>query len=156
MSLSVFERICAMLDTAGVVYELSHHAPVITSEEASRVRGVDMHTGAKALVMRTDKTKQYVLFVLPADLRLDKKKVKVLIGESVSFADDPATVTGCVRGSVPPFGSALGLTTYCDQRLADNLKINFNAGSLTDSVQMKYEDYLALERPKVVDIAEVP
>lgn len=152
--MSVFERICAKLDAAHVVYDRSHHAPVVTSEDAARVRGVDMRTGAKALVMQTDKTKRHILFVLPADLRLDKKKVKALIGESVSFAADPEVVTECVRGSVPPFGSVLGLVTYCDQRLAENEKINFNAGSLTDSICMSYPDYLATEAPHIVDIAE--
>jgi hypothetical protein len=39
--------------------------------------------------------------------------------------------------------------------LADNEYINFNAAKLTDSIQMKYADYLAVEKPNVVDIAEV-
>ena len=153
-SLSVFERIRAKLDEAGIVYCLAHHVPVVTSEEAARVRGVDLHSGAKALVMQGDKSKKHVLLVLPADLRLDKKKVKMVLGESVSFAADPVTVTSCVRGSVPPFGSVLGLPTYCDQRLSENEVINFNAGSLTDSIRMRCEDYLRLECPRVVDIVE--
>jgi Ala-tRNA(Pro) deacylase len=55
---------------------------------------------------------------------------------------------------VPPFGSVVGLSTYCDQRLAENDSINFNAGSLTDSIRMQYEDYVKVEQPQLVDISD--
>lgn len=152
---SVFERICLKLDEVGVKYELEHHAPVVTSEEAARARGVSLHSGAKALVMQGKKTKKYVLFVMPADRRFDKHKAKQIVGEEVGFASDPVTVTGCVKGSVPPFGSVFGLPTYCDPGLADNELINFNAGTLTDSVRMRYEDYVKIEQPRIVDFVEV-
>lgn len=151
---SVYERICAALDAARVVYTTETHAPVVTSEDAARIRGVSMHTGAKALVMQGKSSKKPMLFVMPADLRLGKQKAKQLVGEEVAFAADPVTVTGCVKGSVPPFGSLLGLATYCDRRLADNEFINFNAGSLTNSIRLSYEEYLRVEKPMLVDITE--
>ncbi len=46
---------------------------------------------------------------------------------------------------MPPFGSVLGLQTYADEGLEDVL--NFNIGLLTESLQMKKEDYLKLENP---------
>ncbi len=153
-SSSPFERILAKLDAHQVAYTLFTHPPVTTSEEAARIRGVDLKTGAKALVMEGEKTGKQVLFVMPAHLRLDKKKVKALFEEGFLFAKDPEVVTGCVKGSVPPFGSTVGLITYCDQRLAENEYINFNAGKLTESIQIKYMDYLAVEKPNVVDITE--
>ncbi len=155
MSSSVFERIKTKLDAAGIVYTLEQHEPVITSQDAARVRGVSLHSGAKALVMQGKKSGQHWLFVMPADLRLDKKKAEALVGEPITFAADPVAVTGCVKGSVPPFGSVLELTTYCDKRLSENELINFNAGSLTDSIRMKCIDYLEQEKPHVVDIVEV-
>lgn len=113
-----------------------------------------MHEGAKALVLRGSKTKQHWLFVMPADLRLDSRKVQAIVGEKVSFATSPQEVTGCVPGSVPPLGSVIGLKTYVDTRLAENDVIHFNAGSLTDSVSMKYSDYVAIEQPTIGDITE--
>ncbi|MBI1908412.1 hypothetical protein HYS28_03275 [Candidatus Uhrbacteria bacterium] len=117
------------------------------------MRNVPMHAGAKALVMRGKKTGAHWLFVMPADLRLDTKKAQAVVGEPVCFAPEPEEVTGCVKGSVPPFGSAIGLKTYCDTRLAENETIHFNAGSLTDSVSMRYHDYVAIEQPTLVEIA---
>lgn len=151
--MSVYEIIIARLDENDVTYHAQHHVPTVTSEEAARVRGVSMHAGAKALVLRGKKSDRHWLFVLPADLRFDAAKAKAIVGEAVTFAQDPETVTGCVRGSVPPLGSIIGLKTYCDRRLAENEDIHFNAGSLTDSVTMKYADYVRIEKPEIVDIA---
>lgn len=152
--MTVYEKIIAKLDEAGVPYQTQHHEATITSEDASRVRGVSMHAGAKALVLRGKKTDGHFLFVMPADLRFDAKKAKALVGEAVTFASEPEAVTGCVRGSVPPLGSVVGLKTYCDAKLAENEDIHFNAGSLTDSVTMKYADYVRIEQPSIVDITE--
>ena len=152
--MTVFEKIKQKLTEAGCEFKTAHHEPTRTSEDAARIRGVDLHSGAKALVLRGNKSKQHWLFVLPADLRLDSKKVREIVGEAVSFASDPETVTQCVPGSVPPFGSVIGLKTYCDPRLAESSEINFNAGSLTDSINMAYQDYIAIEQPMLVVIGE--
>lgn len=152
--MSVHEKIKALLDDAGVTYKTEHHDPTITSADAARIRGSDLHAGAKALVIRGSKSGNHFLCVMPADLRMSSKKVTALIGEKFSFAPEPEAVTGCVRGSVPPLGSVVGLKTYCDARLAESDIINFNAGSLTDSIEMKYSDYIAIEKPEVVDITE--
>ncbi len=151
-SMSVFESIKKTLDEKGIVYSVTHHEAVRTSEEAARARGVSLHSGAKALVLYGNKKKMHWLFVLPADMQLDSKKARLLVGDNVSFAMDVEKVVDCVRGSVPPFGSLIGLQTYCDAHLAENEEINFNAGSLTDSIKMKYADYIAVEQPTIADI----
>ncbi len=148
------DQITARLDAAGIVYNLSHHDPTRTSEDAARVRGVSLHAGAKAIVVKGKKTDTHYLFVMPADLKLDNGKAKAAVGEAVGFASDVEAVTGCVPGSVPPFGSVIGLKTFMDPRLGENEKINFNAGSLTDSIDMRYEDYVAIEKPTIVEIAK--
>lgn len=152
--MGVFDKIKKLLDARKIAYQTFHHEPTRTSQDAARIRGVDLHSGAKALVLRGSKSQRHWLFVIPADLRLASKKVKALVGENTSFATDPAAVTGCVPGSVPPLGSVVGLKTYCDARLQENEEINFNAGSLTDSIRMRYADYVAIEAPQLVDISE--
>ncbi len=152
--MSVYEKIIAALEAHGCAYKTQHHEPTPTSQDAARVRGVELHAGAKALVVRGDKTGMFYLFVMPADLKLDGPSVRALIGERISFAQDPLAVTGCVPGSVPPFGSILGLQTYADSRLAENETIHFNAGSLTDSVSMPYSAYIEIENPIIAKIAK--
>lgn len=154
MNESVHAKILALLDSHGVKYDRQHHEAVTTSADAARVRGVSMHAGAKALVIQGRKSGTHWLCVMPADLRFADKKFEALVGEKVSFAKAPEDVTGCVKGSVPPFGSVLGLKTWCDRRLAENDIIHFNAGSLTDSVTMPYADYARIEKPEFIDITE--
>ena len=154
MSTPTYNKIIQTLDAHGCVYETQHHEPTLTSEIASRVRGVSMYSGAKAIVTHGDKTGAHYLFVMPADMKLWGSAAKRACGESVGFAQNPEEVTGCVPGSVPPFGSLLDLKTFVDPHLAENEIIHFNAGSLTDSVSMRYEDWLTIEKPTVVEIAK--
>ena len=140
------------LDDANVEYHHEVHDPVRTSEEASQVRGVPLSSGAKAIVLRGSKTKQHYLAVIPADRRLNSKAIKELIGEKVSFALDVDDSINCVPGSVPPFGSVIGLATYADEALEEVL--NFNIGLLTESVRMSKKDYVLIEQPTMGQFSE--
>lgn len=62
MKLNVFEKILALLEQHHVPYKLTEHESVRTSEEAARLRGVDLKTGAKAMIVR-GKDEEYYLFV---------------------------------------------------------------------------------------------
>lgn len=151
---SVFEQIEQLLTRQGVEFGVLRHAPVYTSEEAAAVRGVALASGAKALVCKGDEG--YLMFVLPADRKLDSKGVRrERKWKSLRFADRDEVVelTGLAPGSIPPFGSLFGLPTICDTRLADNERINFNAGDHSISVSMRYEDYLLVERPELAAVA---
>ena len=58
--------------------------------------------------------------------------------------------TGCVNGAVPPFGTLFDAHTYVDNSLVEQGEtMNFNAGLRTHSIQIKVQDYLAVENPKL-------
>ena len=146
--MSVFDRLTALLDEARVTYVVTRHAPVRTSEEAAQVRGTPLSSGAKALVCKADQ--RFVLFVMPADRRLDSAAVRRTLGiRSLRFAtpEEVSQLTGLPPGAIPPFGALFGLPTYCDQAIADEATINFNAGDRAISVAMAARDYLVVERP---------
>ena len=150
----VFEQLKGALSSAGIVFTETHHRPVYTSAEAAEVRGVPLHSGAKALILKGDEG--FVMAVLPADLSLHGRALRKVLGSSrLRFAtkEEVAEITGLTPGSIPPFGSLFDLATICDERLAENERINFNAGSHSDSVQMSYADYVAYESPRVATIA---
>ncbi len=147
---SVFDRVEKLLKSQKLPFSVALHKPVYTSEEAAEVRGVPLSTGAKALICKGED--QFVMFVIPADRKLDSKQVRRLCGwRKLRFAnrDEVLALTGLTPGSIPPFGSLFGLTTFCDQKLGENTTINFNAGDHTISVSMKYTDYFEAERPEV-------
>ena len=51
-------------------------------------------------------------------------------------------LTGLSKGAVPPFGRLFGLRTIYDESLLDVDRVNFNAGSHTNSVSMRREDMI--------------
>lgn len=149
-TMTVFDRLVALLDHHGVAYDVLRHAPVFTSEEAARVRGTTLASGAKALVCRADD--RFVLFVLPGDRRLDGRRVRKATGcRRLRFAtqDEMMALTGLAPGSIPPFGQLFGLATCCDAALGAEARINFNAGDHAISLSLAYDDYARVERPAV-------
>lgn len=151
----VFTRLSHQLNTAGVKFDVLRHEPVYTSEEAARVRGTQLASGAKALVCKMDDN--VVIFVIPADRKLASREIRRQFGaKSLRFADrdEVLAITGLAPGSIPPFGSLFGLATYCDTRLGEHERINFNAGDHAISISLAYADYIAVEQPRVGTFAE--
>ncbi len=152
---TVFDRIEELLNSREVCFEVLRHAPVFTSIEAAQVRGTPLASGAKALVCKADGN--FVMIVLPADRKLASKAIRAALGwKSLRFAerDEVLELTGLAPGSIPPFGSLFGLQTYCDERLSEHERINFNAGDHAISVCLAYADYKLAEQPILGQFAE--
>jgi Ala-tRNA(Pro) deacylase len=155
MRKSVFEHVEDLLNRHGIDFQVLRHEPVYTSEEAAKVRGTPLASGAKALVCKGGD--HFVMFVVPADRRLDSNAVRrAKDWRKLRFAtrEEVLELTGLAPGSIPPFGSLFGLPTYCDERLGDNDAINFNAGDHRLSVSMRYADYLVAESPELGKFAK--
>ncbi len=154
---SVLSRLAASLGAAGIAFTRTRHRPVYTSAEAAEVRGASLHSGAKALIVKGGE--DFLMVVIPADLSLDSHAFRSLLGtKKLRFAskEEVLELTGLTPGSIPPFGSLFKLATYCDERLAENERINFNAGDHCVSIQMSYADYVAYESPRIAKVAKEP
>jgi Ala-tRNA(Pro) deacylase len=146
----VTERLERWLREQGVAFRLLEHAPVFTSEEASRVRGTPIEAGAKALVLRAED--QPVHVVLPGHRRVDNARVRAVLGtRTLRFAtpEELFALTGCVPGAVPPFGNLFGLPVFADAELAAREDIAFNAGSNAVSIVMRAADFIRLSEARV-------
>jgi len=153
--MNVLDQIKNLLDKNSINYKVLTHEPVHTSKEAAAIRGVDLSSGAKALVFRSKG--EFVMVVIAGDKRVDMKKLKrVLSSQSVSLAhpDEVLEVTHCKIGSVPPFGNLFQIPTFLDRSLFRNEIINFNAGRFDTSITMKIAAFQRAVEPKVVDVAE--
>lgn len=137
------ERITNFLTEHKISYKSLHHEETRTSEESARVRGVDLSTGGKALVLKVkDNTNGFALFILSASRQLHTKAIKKEFQtKNVRFAtrEELASLTdGLVPGAVPPFGTPiLNLDLYVDTSIVENELniIAFNCGSLTGTIQ---------------------
>jgi len=155
MAEEVFERVQELLEAHGVAFDVLRHEPVYTSQQAARVRGTPLASGAKALVCKGDD--RMVMFVLPADRKLASRQIRQSRGwRKLRFAsrEEVLELTGLAPGSIPPFGSLFSLATFCDERLGENETINFNAGDHAVSVSMRYADYVQVEQPQLGTFAE--
>ena len=155
MPTPVFAQVESLLNQHGIAFQVLRHEPVYTSEEAARVRGTPLASGAKALICKG--ADNFVMFVVPADRKLDSHAVRRAKGwKKLRFAtrEEVLELTGLTPGSIPPFGSLFGLPTHCDERLGQSEVINFNAGDHSMSVSMRYADYVLVEKPELGMFAE--
>ena len=140
-----------LLDRRKILYTVSEHEPVYTSKQAAKVRGVELKTGVKALVLRT-KEGGFVMGLVAADRRMDLNKLaKIVETKSLEFASPKEVLetTGCEVGAVHPFGNLHGLPTYMDVSVLESDLVNFNAGLHTVSIQMKAKDLVKAVRPVI-------
>jgi Ala-tRNA(Pro) deacylase len=157
MTDQVSNSVRELLSGDGIQYKEIRHTAASTSEESARVRGESLAVGAKALLLKTDDV--FRLFVLPADLQLDAKRVKQELKiRSVRFAtrEELLGLTGLVPGSVPPFGRpVLPFELYGDPAIGSvEDKVAFNAGSLTLSIVMKASDWKSVAKPVLFSFAK--
>lgn len=156
--MQVFNEICGLLEQNNISFVHIVHEPTPTSEDSARIRGDQLSQGAKAILYKIQD--EYALFVFAADRRLDTKKIKAYFknkGKRVKktrFAspEELMAMTGLMPGSVPPFGRPiLDFDLYVDPSLLANSEISFNAGSLTDSIRMRLEEYVKVANAVVFD-----
>jgi Ala-tRNA(Pro) deacylase len=142
---AVHEKLVSVLCAEGADFRLTHHEAVTTSADAAAVRGAELRSGAKAMLVK-GKT-GFVLVVLAADRKVDWKLLAPLVGgKGARFANDEelGEATGLSKGAVPPFGRLFGLRTIYDRSLLEVDTVNFNAGTHTDSIAMSRADMIRI------------
>lgn len=151
MGILQLKLIKELLDRNGISYKVSEHEPVYTSEQAARVRGVELKTGVKALVLKSVEG-SFVIGLVAADRKIDLKKLaKIVKTKKLRLASpqEVLEITGCEVGSVHPFGNLHELPTYLDSSILENDMVNFNAGLHTVSIEMKAKDLVKAIRPTI-------
>jgi Ala-tRNA(Pro) deacylase len=135
----------ALLSAEAVEFQLTHHDPVTSSAEAAAVRGAELRSGAKAMLVKAKAG--FVLAVLAGDRTVDWKLLAPLVGgKGARFATDEelGKATGLSKGAVPPLGLLFDLRTIYDRSLLEVETVNFNAGTHTDSVSMGRDDLIRI------------
>ncbi|MDO8512892.1 MAG: YbaK/EbsC family protein [bacterium] len=150
-----FEKIKQFFDDKNIKYQILTHEPVFTSADAAKVRGLSPHQGAKALLLKYNS--EYVLAVLPGDLKLDSNKLRKLLDiKDIRFAtpEEVEDVMGCRIGACYPIGNIINVKMVLDKKLGENETISFNAGAHAISLIMKYQDYIQATTPQIEDISK--
>ena len=155
----VFQKLKKLFDDNQIKYKLLvHGGDAKTSEEVAKLRGTPLETGAKSMIIKIDDG--FIDVIIPADKKFSSRPAKKFLKtDCLRFAtkEEVLSLTHCIQGSVPPFGSLFGLKTYVDVNLINNKNydfISFNAGLRTKSFQIKKDDYLSLEKPIICKICK--
>jgi len=158
MGILQLKMIRELLDRNGIPYKVSEHEPVYTSEQAARIRGVELKTGVKTLVLKTEEGR-FVMGLVAADRKIDMKKLAKAVktkGLRLASPQEVLKITGCEVGSVHPFGILHGLPIYLDDSILENELVNFNAGLHTVSIQMKTKDLIKAIMPVIETFSTSP
>ncbi len=148
MSLDVLASIRKIFSENRIKVGEYWHEPVVTSEEAARVRGTRLSQGAKALVMAADGN--FVMLVVPGDRRVDFRKFKQLFNVSdlrMATREEVVQVAGVEVGAVPPLGNIFKLVTYFDEELRREEKLVFSAGRHDVSMEVGRKDLEMVVKP---------
>jgi Ala-tRNA(Pro) deacylase len=141
------------LDSHGVKYVSVRHSPAFTAQEVAQSAHVSGRDFAKTIVVNTDSGMAMV--VLPANRRIVMSDLRemlqvphVRLASEQEFRD---LFPDCELGAMPPFGNLYGLPVYVAGSLTEEEEIAFNAGTHTEVITMRYEDFEALAKPVVLD-----
>ena len=140
------------LDKEKIKYITIVHSPAYTAQEVAASAHITGRELAKTVIVELDG--KMAMAVLPANRKIVLQDLREVTGsEEVKFASEEefqAKFPGCETGAMPPFGNLYGMDVYMAESLSANDEIVFNAGSHTEVIRMRSDDFERLVRPKVV------
>jgi Ala-tRNA(Pro) deacylase len=143
------------LDKNKVKYVVISHSPAYTAQEIAASAHIPGHELAKVVVLRIDG--DLAMAVLPASSHVNLELLGEAIGaDHIELADEfefRDRFGDCELGAMPPFGNLYGMDVYVADELTVDDRIAFNAGSHTELIQLAFEDFERLAKPKIVRFA---
>lgn len=135
-----------------VKYKPIVHKTVYTAYDAAATMKAKLNEIPKVLHVVADK-KRHIIVVVPADYQVDLPKLKkALQAKKIEFASEPLMkkVFKIKKGALTAFeGVFAGAEVLVDKAFAKTKKVIANAGTFTDSVEMKTKDFMKATKGKV-------
>jgi Ala-tRNA(Pro) deacylase len=154
----LLKKISDFLDSHHVRYLVITHSPAYTAQGIAALAHIPGRLVAKTVVVRVKD--RFVMAVLPASQHIDLKALRAVLGTlDVHIAheeDFEKMFPGCELGAMPPFGNLFEMPVYCETSLRDDQRIAFNAGTHRELIQMDFDDYLHLVKPRIAAFAALP
>lgn len=118
--------------------------------------GIDKNKVFKTLVT-ISKSKNYYVFVIPVDNKLDLKKAAKIVGEkSVDMLPmkELLSVTGYVHGGCSPIGMKKNFKTIFDADALNYEKIVFSGGKIGHFIEINVGDIKRVIQVEFADVVE--
>ena len=147
------QQLKEFLDEAGVEYMCLSHPPAFTAQELAHHVKIAGDRVVKTVIIELDG--KMAMLVMPATWRIRWDRLsRILDTDFLDLADEQEfqdRFPDCEVGAMPPFGNLFGMTVYCSEVLTEQPELAFAAGTHTESVHMKTEDFLSLVQPMVLN-----
>ncbi len=152
--MAISKKIKAYLDENEVNYDVAEHPLAYTAAEVADSQHIPGKQMIKAVIVKCGD--EYMMCVLPAIYLVDFDKLKNVIGkENLRLAEEDELThlfPDYDVGAEPPFGHLYGLQVYADKILEEDEDVVFNAGTHTDVVKLKFQDFKRLVNPIIASI----
>ena len=138
----------------GLEVTLVRHGPVRSLAEAAAARGVEPSRLVKTMVVRVAEGDHRFVLV-PGDREIAWPKLRGLLGVnrlSMPSAEAAYAVTGYVRGTITPLGSASPLPVIADERVTGTISVGGGAHGVGLTVDA--ERLLAALEATVADVTD--
>ena len=145
-----------LLQERGIGYEKHKHRLTYTAQRMAAEEHVSGYDVAKPVVVKSGDT--FTMCVVPACLRLDLARVAGLLKQPevrlATEAEMESLFPDCELGAEPPVGTMFGMKTIMDEQLRDHEHLTMQAGTHTEAVKLRRQDWEKLCEPMVALIAQ--
>lgn len=156
----VSKKLTDYLKKAKVPFEVVTHKTVYTAYDAAQTLKMKLNEIVKSLMIKVDK--EYYLVSVPADKNVDfkllAKAIKMMGGTakkiSIPHEKELVKVFKLKPGTLTGFGSMHKVKTVIDKDLKKLKQAIVSGGSVTQSLRMKINDYINMEKPLVASIGK--
>lgn len=151
----ILKQLRDFLDERHARYTVWSHSRAFTAQETAQAAHIHAERFAKTTIVKLDG--KPAMAVVPAPRKVDLKLLAAAAAaKNCELADESEFqrwFRDCEVGGMPPFGNLYGMPVYVEESLEKQQDIAFNAGSHTDLVQMGFEDYRSLVKPRMARIS---
>ncbi|NIS81887.1 MAG: deacylase [Anaerolineales bacterium] len=149
------DKLMAYFKENKVKYKVIEHSEVYTAQEIAASAHIPGKQLAKTVMVKIDG--EMAMAVLPASYRVDFKQLKKAIGakkvELASEGEFKDMFPDCEVGAMPPFGHLYDMKVIVAESLTEEMVITFCGGSHTELIQISFQDFERLAKPKVVNFS---
>lgn len=127
------------------------HSTAYTAQVIAHRTHISGNVLAKTVMLKNPQQK-FIMGVIPANYQVDLDKLSEIHGEKLELATEDEfekLFPGCETGGMPPFGNLFDLPVYVSESLSQTQEIAFNAGNHRELLQMSFDDFNRLVKPKV-------
>lgn len=141
---------------AGIPHRVVRIEPARSAEEAAERQGIPLRALLRTIVVRRGDD-DYLFVLVPAGRRFDWPKLRAHLGisrMSLPDAEEAQAVTGYVRYTITPFGSARPWPVISDAAILAEPLVSIGGGAFGVNIHLSAADLVSTLAAEVVDVTQ--